>query len=267
LGLTPNQKSYSFKDVDLAFNEYIFGYCAANVKSSDHSFNNIYTVELDEIVAQSQHEAIEPLDYSDVNFKIAMYSRRFPIKLAYDALDYLKAKQIKEINRIFPQRTREINIMDNFIWSGYSLDEEVKSIKRILNSSISEYKEFIAGNHFSLPRSPFLDSDTKFIYEYFPASINVPASAPKLNTFRIIDKNEILPKVTSILRIDEISQFDVSEAFELSYEGKKYKVVEYSKASADLFFHDLPVLNLIYEMLSKDLNEHYNFDNLQPPFL
>lgn len=262
LGLEPAQDIYTVNSIDSAVNQYLIGFCASYITQISDFTKKLHIVNLDEIMIALWNKSIEPLSLSNFDFNIIIESKKFPLKLVFQSISYLNANGISTIKRPFPRRNGIITPGDNFIWSGFSLAEEIDSVKNILNNSINEYRKFVSGNRLNFPKSPYLDPTKKFIYTYKPASLTSPASLPGLECFTIIDGAEKLPKILVLIKTSNDSQIDTSQYPVISFGGNQYIVDSARRRTADLFFHKLPVVNFIYDMLAKDLNLHYDMGYL-----
>jgi hypothetical protein len=196
-----------------------------------------------------------PHTRSHTPFQFIIASERFPVKLAFQSLEYLLANQIKEIERPFARRNRDLIQGANWIWSGYTPESEIRSVKRILECSIEEYSAFVQGNHLRFPSSGYLDSDTSIIYEYEPAGSR-KHEGPGIKEHHINNTRKTLPKL--IVKTGEESPLiDTSRFPVISIDGTDYSSCSSSSGEASDFFQDTPVLNQIYRMLASDLNLHY----------
>jgi hypothetical protein len=145
-----------------------------------------------------------------------------------------------------------------YIWSGYSPENEVSSITRVLGSSLEEYKTFVEGNRLRFPNSPYLDTKTSIIFEYAPANLDPISKSPGLNEYHVVNHN--LPKLNVIIRDSKSNRLDASrmhEGFSILLDGVTYPLVQASQSSAGFLFNRTPILNLVYRMLYSDLNKHY----------
>ena len=258
-GLSPKQNMYFISDIDRGLNHYLMGICAAVVKDSSYKINRDNRINLDELNNLMRNTPIKPLEITKLNTGYYLHSKTVPMKLVYQSLRFLQANGIKMISRTFPLRSNVLTQGDNFIWSGYSLEDESMYIKRILLSSINNYKEFVHGNKFLFPQSKFLNPDISLIYQYKPANITTPASTPLLETFIIQNEDRKLPKVTVLIKTDGVSELDTSKHPKIKIFDMEFIAHISSHSSASFFFNELPVLNMIYKMLCEDLEEHYDY--------
>jgi len=256
LGIVPGQDHYLVKDLSYALNQHLIKVCAAILGKGTPLLSSGVTVDLDKISYYLKQNKVEPIDLGGSIFNFAISSENFPIRAAFDSLKYLVANEITEIDRIFGRRDLPFGPGKNWIWSGYSSQNEINSVIRVLEHSIEEYTAFVDGNHLKLPSSPYLDPNTAIIYEYEPVGTTT-FEGPGLREHLIDNKLHKLPKLSVFIRDREQHQVDTSKFPNVEVEGNIYQSPSSASMIASFFFNRTPFLNLIYKMLSRDLSQHY----------
>jgi hypothetical protein len=255
LGISPEKDYFSVAELNQAMNKYLFEMCSNFAAMANQGDRVIHYIDLDNLYDNLTRGKNTPHTRSHTPFQFIIASERFPVKLAFQSLEYLLANQIKEIERPFARRNRDLIQGANWIWSGYTPESEIRSVKRILECSIEEYSAFVQGNHLRFPSSGYLDSDTSIIYEYEPAGSR-KHEGPGIKEHHINNTRKTLPKL--IVKTGEESPLiDTSRFPVISIDGTDYSSCSSSSGEASDFFQDTPVLNQIYRMLASDLNLHY----------
>ena len=256
LGISPGLDHCSVQELSYALNTHLIKMFAAIVGKGTPISSSGFTVNIDWLSHYLVTNKIEPTNIGDATVYFSIGSDNFPIRAAYDSLKYLIATGITEIRRPFGRRDLPLAPGRNWIWSGYSSQNEISSVTRILEHSIEEYTAFVDGNRLKLPRSPYLDSNTAVIYEYEPVGTTT-FEGPGLREHFIDNKLHKLPKLSVFIRDGEQHHIDTSRFPKVEVDSNVYESHSSASMIADFFFQRTPFLNLIYRMLRRDLTQHY----------
>lgn len=260
IGVSPNADHYLLQDLAYALNQHLVKMGAAIVKKIAPGGAAGLGIDLDWFSDYLVKSKIEPIAPSQASVYFSFVSRYFPVRAAFDSLRYLLANGITEIDRPFGRRDRELSPGGNWVWSGYSPENEIGSTTHILERSLEEYSAFVSGNRFHFPNSPYLDSDTAVILEYEPVettSLKGPRKGPVLKEHHINNPHHALPKLSVFVRDEKHPRIDTSKFPNIEVDGKVYSAHSSSASIASFLFGRMPVLNLISRMLSGDLSRHY----------
>jgi len=257
LGVTPGLGQYSVEDLEYALNQRLIQMCATLVNGTNSGSNVRIMIDLDSLCRFLRSQKTKPVASTRVPVNFIIQSKSFPVKAAFDALRYLVAHQIQDVVRPFGKRDLPLSPGRNWIWSGYSSNNEINSISHILSHAIEEYKVFIENNHFHFPKSPYLDSNTAVIFEYEPIG-STQFDGPGLREHHVDNIHNTLPKQLVFVRDSEQHHVDKSKFPNISVDGNVYNASSSSLGIASFFFQRTPVMNLLYRMLSDDLSKHYN---------
>ena len=255
LGISSDRDQYSVTELNQAMNRHLFDMCSAIAGMVNRGERTIHYIDLDNLQDSLRMGSKIPHTQDHRAFQFVLASKRFPVKLAFKSLDYLLANHINRIERPFARRDRGFSQGANWIWSGYTPESEIRSVKRILECSIEEYSAFVQGNHLRFPSSRYLDSDTAIFYEYEPVGSR-KHEGPGINEYHIDNAHKTLPKLT-VKSDKESPHIDTSRFPAISIDGTDYTSYSSSLGMASYLFQDTPVLNHIYRMLVRDLNLHY----------
>lgn len=259
LGLTPNLDNYSATDFDHAFNFHLLGLCSAFAKESGLETSTGYiSIDLDQL---SQYLSSHPLttlppDTTPRFFRLD--SSLFSIRSVVESLDYLIAAEIKTIFRPFAKRKPGARR----IWEGFSTSDEIQSVAHVLENAVSEYSEFVEKNQFHFPNSHFLNEETAIVFEYKPALQGDSISRPKLSQYLVRNINGYLPKVYVFVSSDDDHFLDLEEHLTMKVKSNSFSVIAINDFDGAFLFHDTPIYDLIYKMLSEDLRQHFNLSIL-----
>ncbi len=262
LGIEPCLNQYSVQDLSIALNHHLYEISESALVEKIPVSSRKYSVDLDKLNSyiDIKHSTPKGIFGKPVSFSIG--TDNFPIRAVYDSLKYLIANGIKEVNRVFGLPDLPLEQGAHWVWSGYSLEREIKNVTHILNNSLNEYKLFVNGNKLKFPNSHYLDSSTTIIYEYEPSKGDKYEDGPSLNEYFIDNSSHTLPKLI-VYPKDKASPHlpvDTNKGgryYTVDYESKTYKAYSISYGFCAFLFQNTPFLNLIYRMLSDDLSKHY----------
>ncbi|MBN2230169.1 MAG: DUF4365 domain-containing protein [Candidatus Thorarchaeota archaeon] len=259
LGIAPDQDSYSVTDLDYALNHHLFGVCAAIATRMTQGSGNYIHLDLDWISRYLIEKNVEPVSLNAKSVRFSIGSEWFSVRSAFESLRYLLAKEVAAIERPFAKRA-SLPPWGHGIWSGYSQEDEVRSATHILENCLEEYATFVQGNRLRFPNSPYLDQETSIIFEYYPVKL-----AANYRGYSLLKEHHIrgarsgLPKLSVFVKTEENYPV-VSHRLTVKIGDFQYQAVRSTICDATFFFRQSPVLNLVYQMLSDDLSEHYDLD-------
>ncbi len=150
LGLPPNENTYDIADISYALNQYLMGICVAIANQMVDGRKDFVQLDLDSVNDYVKRNGVKPVFPSDTPIRFILRSRKLSIRSAFDALRYLSTNGIKEIVQPFAPRSRPLVRGSNWVWSGYSREDEIHNITLILQHSIEEYKAFVQGNRLKI---------------------------------------------------------------------------------------------------------------------
>ncbi len=264
LGIDPWLDQYSFEVLDYAINQHLFGVCAAIAMKMTQDKGVRLLLDLDEASRYLERNDVTPVAPSDTYVNLYIRSKPISLRSVFESLRYLSASKITTIHRPFAaKRTAPLSPGANWIWSGYSRDEEVRSVTHILRSSVDEYSTFVRGNRLRFPNSPYLDSDTSIVFEYEPVG-STTSDGPGLNEHWIDNPKRTLPQLLVFVKSEEDRRIDTSGFPVVTINGDQYNSSSSSLGHAGFLFQPTPVLNLIYRMLTYDLSTHNNMSMIVP---
>ncbi len=258
LGLPPYQDTYSLDDISHALNDYLPGICNAIALELPKDKRNLITFDMDWLARYLSHNTVTPASHAHPLIAFALESSRVSIKAAFEALRYLSAAGVSTIKRFWIRQSRPLSPGDNWIWSGYTPEAEIHNVRVVLKRSLEEYKTFIKGNHLRLDNSTYLDSHTSTIYEYEPSFARQPWQCPIINEHHVENAQSGLPKLSVRITTGKRGRIDLQRFPTVQVDGYNYKAVASSRYLADFLFQRTPVLNMLYELLRRDLEAHYN---------
>jgi len=263
LGIAPYLESYSVQELAYALNQRLTAMGAAIIRKITSGSGSGFTIDLDWFSRYLETNTIEPVVPSQPSVYFSLISKYFPVRLAFDSLQYLLANQISTISRPFGQRDLPRSSGGKWIWSGYTREREIGNVTGILQHSLEEYSAFVTGNQFHFPNSPYLDPNTSIIFEYEPVKGTAYEDGPGLNEYHIDNSAHTLPKLSIFAKDDKLPRLQVGTSLEgqfytVEFEGKTHKCHSISYSVGSFLFDTTPVLNLMYRMLAKDLSRHYD---------
>jgi hypothetical protein len=197
LGLIPDLDSYSVRDLDFAMNHYLIQVCANVYGQIIRNMSGVQHVDLDSVSSSLHGKKITPTPLDGFSLRFIFDSRSFPVKAAFDALQYFKTRRIEQIKRPYERRDLPYAHGANWIWSAFSKQNQINRITRILKQSVDEYSDFIRGNQFNFPKSPYLNPNIAIVFGYEPGKPNgTYFDGPVLKEYHLIDEHHLLSKVT-----------------------------------------------------------------------
>jgi hypothetical protein len=174
-----------------------------------------------------------------------------------DAVDYLTTAGDEWIERPYKPRSK----LPRRSWSGYTSDVLRHNIQSILVGSVTEYRQFVEGNHLPLRNSFSLHRTDAVVYVASFSEWETAGDSPHppaMNVYIVKNEDGKLAKVTLI----DLSQTPTG----LVVEKKRIKlglvyrdiITSYPSLPTELF-KDTPMLNRVYEMLTDDLHTQFKF--------
>jgi hypothetical protein len=174
-----------------------------------------------------------------------------------ECVDYLLSEREAHIERPYKQHSSP----PRFIGSGYKVDELRFNVGRILTWASEGYRAFIDGNGIKLKKSIYLAGIQATIYL---ADLNTWSkgsdffSSPMLNIYVVENSDKSLP-ANSLVDVNDPER-PVREGEFLLFGGAKRKIIRSVSGSGADLFKDLPLREMIYEMLREDLADEYEYD-------
>jgi hypothetical protein len=259
LALPHHWENYSLAAIQAGMEEYLLDLCSRFIWTNLQTGYVASPLDLDSL--QLFFGKIDPrnLDDPPQPIRFSLTSKNVPIKAAFTSLDYLIAQDVNQVRRSFAIPDYESNQRGNWIWCAYSFEDEIRSVKHILEKCVDQYSEFISGNRIRLTNSPYLDQDTSIIFVYESSFSRDISRGPLLKEYHLENAREKLPKVTVLIKDDVPSHnsVDGSNYPEIRYHGDIYKAKSASHSVASFFFQRTPFLRMIYRMLIDDLQATY----------
>jgi len=262
IGVEPGLDEFSLAEIDNALNFYLIGLCAAIVSEIAQEKTDYIHLDLDSVSRYLMDKEVKPINPNEVPVRFSIGTKRFPVRSAFEALRYLIANNEDIIIRPFPKWDPKFARGLNFIWSGFSEEDEIRSVVNILENSILEYTEFVNGNRMQISESSYLNPEVAIVYEYIPVSKGNEFSGPNLNEHHIKNPENKLPKLSIQIKESEDELIDLHDFPEIMLDGEQYQAISSSQGRGDSFFGTTPVLNLIYKMLIADLSAQYGINVL-----
>ncbi len=170
IGVQPNRNSYSVEELTYGLRVFLHLACLKYINIAPINSDAIHYIDLDDLNDFLFRSSLE----SSERMRTPIYfikAHNFPINTAFSSLQYLQAKRIRTIDRLFGIADRNIPGGTSWVHRFYSPKNEIKSATNVLSSSIDAYSSFITGNRLRLPNSPYLNPDTAIIYEYEPIGL------------------------------------------------------------------------------------------------
>ncbi len=254
IGVKPNRNSYSVEELAYGLNVYLHLACLNYINIAPISPGAIYSVDLDSVNDLLFRSNVKPLE----QMRIPGYfiqSRNFPLNTVYSSIQYLQAKRIRKIDRLFGIEDRNLQGVKNWVYMKYSPENEIRSVTNVLNSSIDAYSSFVTGNRLQFPESPYLDSKTAIIYEYEPIGSETGHKWPSLREYHV--KTQELPKLSVMIQDLKEPRIDTTGFPIIKFDGKEYNETMSSISEAAYLFQSAPVYKHIFEMLKIDMQRHY----------
>lgn len=263
LNLAPGQDIHLVSELDYALNRHLPAVCAAIASQLSDDTARFVPLNLEGISKYLQERTIETEGHEESPVFFTLSSRRVRIPQILDAVRYLLANNIRNVVRPFAKRSFPMQPGASWVWSGYTREDEIRSVVGILESCDDEYSAFVAGNRLSFPKSVYLDIDTAIWFEYEPAAESSKWPGPLIREHRIDNKIRKLPKWTVTIMHEKKSMLDFWKfPNEITIEGNNYRVFSTSTYAASFLFQQTPVSNMIYRMLLHDLEVHHGIDKI-----
>lgn len=263
LGVAPYLESYSVQELAYALNQRLTAMGAAIIRKITSGSGSGISIDLDWLSRYLETNTIAPVMPSQPSVYFSLTSKRFPVRLAFDSLQYLLANQISTISRTFGQRDLPPSTGGKWIWSGYTREQEIGNVTSMLQHSLEEYSAFVSGNQFHFTDSPYTDPNTSIVFEYEPVKGTAYEDGPVLNEYHIDNSARTLPKLGVFAKDDRLPRLQVGASLEgqfytVEFEGQTHKCHSISYSAGGFLFGSTPVLNLVYRMLAGDLSRHYD---------
>lgn len=257
-----NQDVYNLGQISVQINDGILYTCRTIVERNQQSKENYHDLDLDAAKMYIAENSVEPT-FRFVPYSIELGSyMSFSMQDVFDALRCLRAMGIKQIERPLAKAMNYPPPPNNYVWAGYTREQEIGNIQKILESALYEYPEFMSANEFNMPSSYYLNNDIAIVILYQPtskANLQVP---PSFMTIYLENASKRLPKFS--FRVTENEMDNVSQLMEQNeyvFEGETYSLRNSSWSSAAyLFSTKTPVLEALYKMLKDDLHQNYSID-------
>jgi hypothetical protein len=257
LGVLPDQDELFVKALDNALNHYMLGVCAAFARIVLRSSSAQVSLDLDWVMDYLATHTLDPIPPSETPIRLSLRAGRLSPRSASEALRYVLVHNVESIVRPLARRTINITPADNWIWSGYTPHDEIHNAKFILDNSVKEYAEFVAGNKLRLPGSVYLRPDVSVIYEYTPRHLVTAHEGPELREYHVENAQRGLPKLSVFIVSDTQPPIDVDSFPVLRIAGQKYRGLSWSESVPDFLFLETPIARMLYGMLVHDLEEHH----------
>jgi hypothetical protein len=262
LSLRPHWDQYSLAAIRIAMHEHLIDLCSQFIWTYLRSLHIESPLDLDSMCIFFGNIDFGTLDSPPQPMIFSLTSKHVPIKAAFSALDFLDFQNVNQVHRNFALPDYESNQRGNWIWSAYSIEDEIRSVTHILSNSVHQYEEFVRGNGLELAHSPYLDNETSIIFVYESSYSRDISRGPVLREYHLKDALSRLPKVTVLVNGDVPSDehLDATRFPNITFRGDKYEAKRGSHSAAMFFFQRTPFLRMIYRMLIDDLQATYGHE-------
>ena len=249
--------TYNLEEIEAGMGSHLIG--IANTladRLTSVRDGEVVVVDLEEVARILNREDVKPTAYAKRKTDFIIYSSKQSIKAVLEALKLLRALGINEVEGILRPRTYPLGTGGNWIWSGYSEEDEKHNARVILQNSITEYSKFVSGNKLNFEDSFYLGEQYSVVFHYSKRR-DVWGGVPVINELIIDSKNKELPKVEVAFEGDERIRVSNWLPTEIEVEGKEYDIIVGRGHDPGLIFKKTPMADLVYEMLWRDLEYNY----------
>lgn len=257
-----NQDIYELRQICIQINDGILYTCREIVERNQQSKENYRDLNLDAAKMYIAENSVEPtFRFVPYSIKLGTYMS-FTMQDVFDALRYLRAMGIERIKRPLAKVMNYPPPPNNYVWAGYTREQEIGNVQKILESALHEYPEFMSMNELNMPSSYYLNDDIAIVILYKPtskANLQVP---PSFTSVYLQNTSRRLPKFSFRVTENETHNvFQLMKQAEYLFEGVIYNLKNTSwSGAAYLFSTKTPVIERLYKMLKDDLRQNYGIN-------
>jgi len=198
---------------------------------------------------------------------IPLGNDKYPFGLFVDFLTYLKFSDVKKIGRIYSPK--DFSKTGGWIYNTWSEEALKHSLKVFFNNLSFVYKEIIDKNFPILKDelNPF-EGVSKIIVLYkYKEEVKTIKDSPWIETYDLYsDDNEEIKidvfKKGENHELDDLSVKDYKGV--VDYAGKQYNYIWRGSRSLSFLYHELPMLNYIYERIERELGTYFENLTVEP---
>jgi len=196
----------------------------------------------------------------DLRMSIPIDSRKLPFHMILQFLSYLKAKNIKEVDRPFAQKDySRLGKSGGWVWNVFSPDVVEKNLKTLFRNLPLVYKDIVSQNFPSLANElPMLGDTTKLIVVFdAKETYNSPNDFPSIELYYLRggSKEDLAIAVYRKGGEPNVSPEQLGKTITL--DGKNYTLPSMSRAILNFIFEDTPTLNFVYKILEENLKNYF----------
>ncbi|MDK2899480.1 MAG: hypothetical protein PWQ10_667 [Patescibacteria group bacterium] len=211
--------------------------------------------ELEEI----QKKVGNRLNQKSGSYRVA--NKQLDIGVFIEALSYVTSlDNTGNVDRLYKKanRSRIAKVGSHWIWDKYSKEDAEANLKVVFNNLPAAYEQVVQNNFPTLGHELDLFGKSNIIYIFSDISGKYTQRSDN-PTYKMYYFNEPNRKSKAIdfINIEQAKKYDEIIRSSTKRNNVSYEIISASHSNLDFLYHETPLIDLIYELLTTRLREHF----------
>ena len=212
-----------------------------------------------EELKQIQKKVGDRLNQKSGTYRVA--SKQLDIGVFVEALSYMSSlDNAGNVDRLYRKadRSRIARVGSHWIWDQYSKEDAEANLKSIFDNLPSAYGQIVQNNFPTLHKELDLFGRANVIYIFpdIPDKYTLRSDGPMYKIY-YLNEPKRKGKAIEFINAEQAKKYDEIIWSSTKRNEASYEIVSASHSGLDFLYHDTPLMDLIYEILTDRLREYF----------
>lgn len=196
--------------------------------------------------------------------RIPLGNRKFPLRIFYEFLSFLKSKGIEKVDRVYlPRDYSRLQKTGGLIYNFFSPAAVEKNLEIFFDNLETAYNDMVLQNFPEIAEKlPLFGNASLIIVVYnVKEKYEAPRDLPTIQFLHLSSRDGGGLKIQIYKKgapnAPNISCESVCVGESIKLHGKKYRLTSCSKGVLDFIYDDLPMFNFVYDILEENLKTYF----------
>jgi len=199
------------------------------------------------------------LNQKSAGYRVA--NKKLDIGVFIEALNYINSYgNTESVDRLYKKvdRSRIARVGSHFIWDEFSKEDAEANLRVVFDNLPSAYKQVIHNNFPTLGQELDLFGEANVIYIFPEISNNYMQQphGPSYKTYYFNDPDRV-DKGIEFIDADQAKKYDKIVWSSTERSKANQKLITASHSNLDFLYHETPLINLIYKLLTARLTGYF----------